>query len=189
MFELFKNIDRQLILKINGWHSPLADDFFWLVSEGWIFLPLWIFIAAYIYKLKQLKFLLKAVLCIVLVVVFTDQSSNQVKKAVQRYRPTHNIEIGEQVHVVNDYKGGKFGFFSSHAANTFGVATFMVLMLAWVRPRYRYLIYIWPVLVGYSRIYLGVHYPSDIFFGFLDGLLWGYLGYQLFRYLYKRQDA
>lgn len=189
MFETLENIDRELFFRINGCHSPLADSFFWLVSATWIFTPLWLFLAVYIYKTKNLKFLLTALLCMVLVFAVTDQSSTRVKKAVQRYRPTHNIEIGNQVHTVNDYKGGQFGFFSGHAANSFGSATFLFLMLAWVRPRYRYLIFIWPLLVGYSRIYLGVHYPSDILIGFLDGLFWGYLGYELFRYIFKRQDA
>lgn len=189
MFETLKNIDRELFLSINGFHSPLADSFFWLVSAGWIFLPVWLFLVAYIYKIKKLKFLLTGLLSIALVILFCDQSSTLVKKSVQRYRPTHNTEIGPKVHTVNDYRGGKFGFFSGHAANTFGVASFLVFMLAWLKPMYRYSIYLWPILVGYSRIYLGVHYPSDILFGCLDGLLWGYLGYQFFRLLFRNQHA
>lgn len=170
-------------------HSPLADTFFWLVSEGWMFTPLWLFLAVYIYRIKKVKFLLTALLCIALVVLFSDQSSNLIKKSVQRYRPTHNTEIGSKVHTVNDYKGGKFGFFSGHAANTFAVASFIFFMMAWVKPLLRYSLFLWPVLVGYSRIYLGVHYPVDIGVGFVNGLFWGFLGYQLFRYLYKRQNA
>lgn len=189
MFDTLKHIDREIFLAINGLHTPLADSFFWLVSEGWIFLPLWLFLSVYIFKIKKLRFLLTGALSIAFVILFSDQSSTLVKKTIQRYRPTHNVEISNQVHVVNDYRGGKFGFFSGHAANTFGVASFLLFMLAWVRPRYRYLIYLWPIVVGYSRIYLGVHYPSDILFGFLDGLLWGYLGYKFFKYLFRKQNA
>ena len=170
-------------------HSPMADSFFWLVSEGWIFYPLFIFLAIYIYRLIKIKYLLSTMVCIGMVVLFSDQTATITKKTIQRYRPSHNTEISSQVHTVSDYKGGKYGFFSGHAANTSGVAAFLFFLLAWVRPAYRYSIFIWPLLVGYSRIYLGVHYPSDILMGYVNGFIWGYLGYLLFKLILKKQYA
>ncbi len=189
MFETLENIDHSLLLQINSCYSPLADDFFWLVSAGWIFLPLWIFLSIYIVKSKKIKYFLTASLCIAFTILFCDQSSNLVKNTVQRYRPTHNLELKEKVHLVNEYKGGKFGFFSAHSANTFGVAAFLFLCLNWVNKKYRLSIFIWPIIVGYSRIYLGVHYPSDIFFGAIDGILFGIIFYKVFVYLNQKLNA
>ncbi len=167
-------------------HTPLADDFFWLVSEGWIFIPVFAFIALHIFKIKKIKFLLVSLLFVAFTIVFCDQSSNLVKKSVQRYRPTHNLILKDQVHIVNDHRGGTFGFFSAHSANTMGVAVFLFFCLSWVPKKYRVLIFIWPLLAGYSRVYLGVHYPADVFFGFLDGILWGYVFYKVFERVFLK---
>ena len=188
MFEKLENIDRVLLLKINGLHTPLADDFFWLVSEGWLFLPLWIFLAIYIVKTKKIKYFFLAAFCAGLTILFCDQSSTLTKVAVQRYRPTHNIEIKDQIHLVHDSHGGKFGFFSAHAANTFGVITFLFLCLNKVSKKYRLLLFICPLLVGYSRVYIGVHYPLDILFGYFTGVFWGFLCFRLFKNLLVRMD-
>lgn len=180
MIETLKAIDQSLFLMINGAHAPLADTFFWLISESWVFIPLWIYFAYVIYKQKNTKVLITALLAVALIIVFSDQSSNLIKKTVKRYRPTHHHVIGEKVHIVNDYRGGQYGFFSSHAANAFGVAFFVFLYFRKLGRRNNFLIFLWPLFVGYSRIYLGVHYPGDILFGALDGCLWGFIFYKLF---------
>lgn len=180
MLETLKSIDQSVFLFINGAHAPLADSLFWYISEGWIFIPLWAFFFYIIYRQKNTRNLITALFMAVLIIVCADQSANFVKKSVKRYRPTHHHVIGEKVHVVNDYRGGQYGFFSSHAANTFGIAFFLFLYFKRIGRRYPYLIFLWPLAVGYSRIYLGVHYPSDILFGMLDGCLWGFVFYKLF---------
>jgi undecaprenyl-diphosphatase len=180
MFESLKEIDQSLFLAINEANAPLADVFFWLVSEGWIFAPFLIMIAVSIVKIKRFKYFITSLLLITLLIVATDQTANVAKKSIKRYRPTHHIVIKDKVHIVHDYRGGQYGFYSSHAANTFGVAMFLFLVVNWIKKSYRYLIFLWPLLVGYSRIYLGVHYPSDILIGALTGLLWGFIFYRLF---------
>jgi undecaprenyl-diphosphatase len=189
MFETLEHIDRYIFLAINGANSSFLDILFWQISEGWVLLPLWVFIVWYLVKQKGLKFLLITLLFSAFVILFCDQSSNMVKHAVERYRPTHNLEIKEQIHILNDYRGGQFGFFSSHAANAMGMAVFLFLIMTGLGARQRCFIFLWPLVVGYSRIYLGVHYPSDILFGLLDGLLWGIVFFKAFQFFNRKFNA
>ena len=165
-----------MLLKINSMHTPLLDSFMYVLSEKLTTLltVAAIFAVAYaFYKKFSAKKAFEFVLGCAIVFACTDLSSNLVKHGVKRYRPTHNLEIKEQVRVVNDYHGGKYGFFSSHAANTFGIFTFIFCCVNWWQKKYKYLIFIYPSLVVYTRMYLGVHYPSDILVGTLDGILFG----------------
>ncbi|HQW24122.1 MAG TPA: phosphatase PAP2 family protein, partial [Bacteroidia bacterium] len=103
-----------------------------------------------------------------------------VKQWVMRYRPTHNIILGPQLHLVNDYKGGMYGFISSHASNVFAITTFLTFILKEVRLKWLWLLWIWAGLVAFSRVYLGVHYLSDILGGALAGVFFGWLISSLF---------
>jgi undecaprenyl-diphosphatase len=189
MFEALEKIDRTILLAINNACHPALDEFFWQVSAGWIFVPVWILIMWYIYKQKGIRYIGITLLCIGFVILFCDQSTNLVKNSVKRYRPTHNLEICGKIHVVNDYRGGQYGFFSGHSSNTTGVAVFIFLLLGQLKVKYRWLIFLWPAVTEYSRMYLGVHYPSDIFFGTLDGILWGIIFFKVFDYLKKRKNV
>lgn len=189
MFECLEHIDRLFFLAINGFNSPVFDIIFWNISKGIIFYPLFLIIAWVIYKAKGMKYLASMFVCLGFLILISDQTCNLVKNSVKRFRPSHNVEIQEQVHTVNEYKGGTFGFFSAHAANTFGVTSFLLLCLKWIQTKKKYFLLLWPLLVGYSRIYLGVHYPADILFGALNGIFWSFLIYALFKLLIKKLNA
>jgi undecaprenyl-diphosphatase len=189
MFETLEHIDRTILLAINKAHHPALDTFFWQASADWIFVPVCLLVMWYLYKQKGIKYLATAALCLGFVILFCDQTSNIVKHSVKRYRPTHNLEIQDQIHVVNDYRGGQYGFFSAHSSNNTGVAVFLFLILAQLKNRYRYWIFFFPPIIEYSRMYLGVHYPSDIFFGTLDGILAGVIFYKVFQYLIRRWNV
>jgi undecaprenyl-diphosphatase len=120
---------------------------------------------------------LLVLLCIVVLVTISDQLASSVFKPwVQRERPTYTPEVMDHLHLVkeengNFYRGGKFGFYSSHAANSMAVALFFLLILRPVKRIWTVILMLWVVLVGYSRVYLGVHYPTDILMGWIMGSL------------------
>jgi undecaprenyl-diphosphatase len=107
-----------------------------------------------------------------LLIVLIDQTSVHLFKEVfHRLRPCHQPRISHLVHIVNNHCGGQYGFVSSHAANSFGFATFTILFFK--NNRFSWFIFAWALLLSYSRIYLGVHYPSDIVGGWMLGIFWG----------------
>ena len=181
MFETLESIDRQLLLLINGWNSPFFDSVMWFISGKFTWLPLYAVLLWLIIRKTGRNWWI-ALIGIALTVALADSISvHCFKNVVMRYRPTHNLELEGVLHIVNGYHGGWYGFVSSHAANTFGVATFICLVLkhkaAWIG------LMAWAVLVCYSRIYIGAHYPADIACGGLLGALCGYAAFRLYQWL------
>jgi undecaprenyl-diphosphatase len=186
MFESLEQIDRSLFLLINSWHSVLLDNVMFYISQMWIFTPLFLYWLYLVYRKEGTKKLLILLGFTGLLILLTDQTSNQTKHSVKRYRPSHNTEIMNQVHTVNGYRGGQYGFFSGHASNAFGVATLLFFMLASRPMWFRLICFLWASVTAYSRIYLGVHYPSDIMVGALVGIIWGLIIFELMQYTFNR---
>jgi undecaprenyl-diphosphatase len=168
MLELINKLDVSIILGINGLNNPWLDAIMWFVSKTFVWVPFYLLLVFFIIK-KYRKNGLWFLLAIGLTIALSDQlSSGLIKPLVQRLRPSHNPEIAGMLHYVNGYKGGAFGFVSSHAANSFALA-FMVSFLfsqRWVC----FSMYGWAVIVSLSRIYLGVHYATDVLCGALVGI-------------------
>jgi len=188
MFESLKTLDRNLLLSINSTHSPTLDVIMWYASKTWPTVILVLFIAYFVYRKFKLKRAMEFILGCALVAATADLTSNTVKHGFKRYRPTHNLEIREKIHLVNNYQGGQYGFFSGHATTTFGVCTFIILCVNWLQRRYMFLIVLWALLVVYSRMYLGVHYPSDILIGIITGVLFGWLGFIIMNTFFMKLD-
>jgi len=181
MLDFLDHIDRTLFLFLNGLHSPFWDQVMWWISDRFIWLPLYLLITGYLiyrYKWKVIVILLLTALLITM----SDQGSVHLFKEVfKRLRPCHNPGISHLVHIVRGHCGGQYGFVSSHAANSFAVASYSLLL---IRNRYYTIsIIFWALLVSYSRTYLGVHYPGDILGGAILGIVLGYIIYRLFIFL------
>lgn len=173
MLDWILNLDTQLFLFLNALHTPFFDPIMIFVSGKLTWLPLYILIVLYMYKRFGWRFVWP-LLGIALVVVLADQSSVHLFKNVfQRLRPCHNPIIKDLIYLpTGRCAGGRFGFVSSHAANVFGVAVCLVFLIK--KRWFSISILAWAALVSYSRIYLGAHYPGDVFFGAILGAIIGY---------------
>ncbi len=181
MIEWLEDIDRQLFIWLNAFHKPWLDQLMYYMSEELFWLPVYLLFLWMILKAYDWKVMLWSLLGIALVITLCDRISVELFKNVfLRYRPSRNLEIGPLVHIVNDYRGGLYGFVSSHAANYFGIATFLFLLLKNHFPKGVRWLWPWAALIAYTRIYLGVHYPADIAVGAALGVFIGWLVYRAF---------
>lgn len=187
MIDQLLEYDREIFLYLNGLHAPWLDPVMLLITETLVWLPLYVYLLYLIFKDHSLQgwFVL---IGIALTIVLADQvTSTLMKPYFARLRPSREPSLEALVHIVNGYRGGKFGFASSHAANTFGTATFLFLLFG-KRRKWIVGLFLWAALVTYSRIYLGVHYPGDILVGALVGMLAGLAGFKVYRWLEKLYD-
>lgn len=169
MIEYLEHIDRQLFLFLNSFHSELGDQIMWFISGKLEWIPLYILLLYLVIK-KYKKQSIYIIAGIGLTILLSDQVSVKLFKEVfERYRPCQNLELKEIVQLVNNKCGGLYGFVSSHAANSFAMAVFIGSFL---KRYYSYslaILLVWASIVAFSRVYLGVHYPSDILAGALLG--------------------
>jgi undecaprenyl-diphosphatase len=178
MFEKIEQLDQDLLLFINSLNTPFLDEVMWQISHQLIWIPLFFFFMLTAYRLFTLKSLLFFGIGIGLCFLLADRISVMAFKEVfLRYRPTHNLEIKDQIHTYlksngDHYYGGKYGFVSSHAANFFALATYLFMTFK-NTSKWWPLLFAWAALIGYSRIYLGVHYPLDVIGGAILGSLIG----------------
>ncbi len=177
--------ERDAFFLLNGSDSPFLDHFMWLYSGKVVWLPLALFILYVLCYKRDWKQSLLLLLMIALTITLCDQFASHICKPLcMRYRPTHHPDFMAQVKVVFGYRGGLYGFISSHAANAFGFAMLLTLLLKnkWLGLS----LFFWATLTAYSRVYLGVHFITDIIPGAFSGLCFGALVYVLYRYLRKR---
>ncbi|MCI4668358.1 MAG: phosphatase PAP2 family protein [Bacteroidia bacterium] len=179
MLETLLKWDISLFRLINQAHNPFMDELMFLISTKWLWIPFYALILFFLIKKNNTRNLIILLLGIGLTITSTDQfTSSLLKPSIKRYRPCQ-VESGLDfdVHRVNNKCGGKYGFASSHSANFFGLATFLALVFR--DPRWNSAFFAAAFLVAYSRIYLGVHYPLDVFAGALIGISFGWLWWRI----------
>lgn len=186
MFEYLESIDRSIVLAVNSWNTPFLDQFFWIVSKTAPWVPFYLLILFFIWKNYGVKTALLFLGMVLLIVAIVDSSTTfWFKETIQRYRPSHNLLLQNKLHFFvkhngEVYRGGQYGFFSSHASNNAAIALLTWLFLRKQYPRLKWLLFLCVGLIGLSRIYLAVHYLSDVICGIVWGLLWAFVFWKLY---------
>lgn len=182
MLDQLIELDKKVLLFLNSFHAPWLDPIVLFLTQTLAWLPLYLFLLFLIIE-EYRKESWIVLLGIVLTIVLADEiTSSLMKPYFERLRPSNEPSLQGLLHLVDGYKGGKFGFASSHAANTFGVATFFFLLF---RPTKKWIgwLFLWAITMTYTRIYLGVHYPGDILVGGMIGVLAGITGFKFQKWL------
>ena len=184
MLDQLQQTDTDLLLFINGHHAAFADYMMMLYSSRWVWVPLYVSFLYVMFRNYPPRTVLRALCAIALIIVLCDQTASSLLKPwVERLRPANEDNpISPMVHVVNGYRGGRYGFPSSHAANAWGLAFFAM----WMARRRALALWLtaWSLVMVYSRAYLGVHYPGDLLAGTALALLFSSLVYWALRRLF-----
>ena len=185
-----KEIDSQLFLWLNGLHAGWLDKVMVSITETWPWIPLFILLIFMVFK-QYGKRGWWVLLAVAVVLLCSDQLSAHVCKPLfHRLRPCFNPDLEGLVHLPKGLPGGKYGFVSSHAANTFAVAAFLTPLLRKRCKSIGWWLYAWAFISSYTRIYIGVHYPGDILGGAVLGMVIGLvIGKLLKNHLDGRADV
>jgi|WetSurMetagenome_2_1015567.scaffolds.fasta_scaffold52817_2 undecaprenyl-diphosphatase len=174
MIDLLKSIDLSLFLFLNGIHNTFLDHAMMWATNALIWFPLFIVLLYLTIRNFKWKTIL-IIFSVALMITASDQLANLSKHSTQRLRPSQDPSLGNSVHIVNGMRGGMYGFYSAHASTTFAVAIFLIVLL---RKKYRWVapvVITWALIMSYTRIYLGLHYPGDTLAGMVIGSSLGLL--------------
>jgi undecaprenyl-diphosphatase len=191
VLEFLKTADQKILLFLNGKHNSFLDFIMYWASNRFVWIPFYAFLLAAVVRTFGKRTFFILILVAAMITVSDQVASGLVKNAVHRLRPCHNPEISSQVHLVNGYCGGSYGYFSSHASNAWALAGFLVLIfrreaLRQSQPAGFYsrmlpaLLFAYALLLSYSRVYLGAHYPADVLTGIAFGSLLSFIFANIF---------
>lgn len=185
MFEALINKDIELLIFLNNLGTAQWDGFWLFVTNKFTAIPLYVLILYFCFKFFGVKKTIVIVVLIALLITVSDQTSNAFKYGFKRLRPCRDESILHLIRLVKSSCGG-FSYFSAHAANSMAVAVYFGLLL---KNKLKYLLPIlllWALIVAYSRVYLGMHFPLDILTGILFGSFYGFIFYSIVKFIFKK---
>lgn len=178
MLEKILQWDQEIFIYFNGLGVDKFDSFWIVVTNIFTWIPLFILFFVLIslkYPKKQVFFITLTVAALAFFIIF---SSNVVKELVERLRPNNNEDINTFIRILKN--PSSYSFFSGHSSSSVSITTIIVLFLR-KKIKWVWVFYLWPLLFGYSRIYVGVHYPIDLFVGALVGIGAAFMFYVLYK--------
>lgn len=190
MFEYLESIDRSIVLAVNSWNTPFLDQFFWIVSKTAAWIPFYLLVLYLVWRHYGIKTMLVFLgMALVMVAVVDSSTTYLFKETIQRYRPSHNLLLEKKLHFFvksngDVYQGGQFGFFSSHASNNAAIAMLSWFFLHRFYSLMKWILVLSIILICLSRVYLSVHYLSDVLCGAIWGILWAFVFWKLYQRLF-----
>ncbi len=178
--------DTEVFIYLNSLGTATWDSFWLTYTSKFTWIPFYALLLYLIFRQMHLKAFVTTIFVIALMILVADQTSNLFKNGFHRLRPCHLAELRDGMRLVKSHCGGQYGFYSAHASNTMAVAFFIGLTL---KKRFKYLLYlmiVWALIMAYSRIYIGVHYPLDVLVGMVIGMITGTLLYKLNVYIISK---
>lgn len=186
MLEELLHLDKDVFLYLNGLGTTTWDNFWQFISSKFSAIPIYIFLLLVSYRKYGLKSTMVLLISVGLLITVSDQLSNFFKYGLGRLRPCHDSDVSGIMRLVKSYCGGKYGYFSAHASNSFAIAVFFGIILKSELKYAPIFLLLWSALVAYSRVYIGVHFPLDIFTGALIGTLFGWLFVKLYIFALRK---
>lgn len=186
MIDSLINYDVELLIFLNNLGNTQWDGFWLFMTNKYSAIPLYILLLFFTYKYYGLKKTIVVLVFIALLIAVSDQTSNLFKYGFKRLRPCHDENISSLVRLVKASCGGKYSYFSAHAANSMAIAIYFGMLF---KKQLKYLLsmlVLWALVVAYSRVYIGVHFPLDILTGITIGGIYGFIFYKLTRFVMKR---
>ncbi|MCL6265288.1 phosphatase PAP2 family protein [Flagellimonas myxillae] len=186
MLEELVRLDQELFLFLNSLGTETWDGFWMFMTKTRNSIPLYALLLYLVIKNFGAKKTLVVLVAVALLITCTDQLSNFFKYGIGRLRPCHDPEVSGVMRLVKSYCGGKFSYFSAHAANSFAPATFFALLFKGKVRLIGWVLLVWACIVAYSRIYIGVHFPLDVLTGASIGAFFGWVFYKLVIFAFQK---